>query len=52
MLNDVKITLLTKEEFYGNDSRNPFRQDYQLEAIKKYGTKILNTTLVKLTEGD
>lgn len=52
MLNDVKITLLTKEEFYGNDSRNPFRQDYQLEAIKKYGKRILNTTLVKLTEGD
>ena len=52
MLNDVKITLLTKEEFYGNDSRNPFKHDYQLEAIKKYGDKMLNTTLVKLTEGN
>ena len=52
MPDDIKFTLLTKEEYLDKDSRNPFKHDYQLEAIKKYGKKILNTTLVKLTEGD
>ena len=52
MPDDIKFTLLTKEEYLDKDSRNPFKHDYQLEAIKKYGKKIYNTTLVKLTEGD
>ena len=50
MLNDVKITLITKEEFFKNNQKGLFKHDYSLDAIKKYGTRILNTTLVELTD--
>ncbi len=52
MLNDVKITLITKEEFFKNDQKGFFKHDYQLDAIKKYGSLISDTTLVKITDGN
>ena len=50
MQDNIKITLLTKEEFCGKDSRNPFKQDYQLEALKKHSS-VYCTDLVILMRG-
>ena len=50
MPDDIKFTLLTKEEYLDKDSRNPFKHDYQLEVLKKH-SKICCTDLVKLMGG-
>ena len=50
MPEDIKLTLLTKEEFCDKDSRNPFKQDYQLEVLKKHSS-IYCTDLVNLMGG-
>ncbi len=50
MFNDIKFTLLTKEEFCEKDNRNPFKHDYQLEVLKNY-SGIYCTDLVKLLGG-
>ncbi len=51
MLDDIKVTLLSKEEYFGSDKKSVFKHDNQLEVIKRYGKKIYDSDLVKLTGG-
>ena len=51
MLDDIKVTLLSKEEYFGSDKKSVFKRNSQLDVIKRYGKKIYDSDLVKLTGG-
>ena len=51
MLDDIKVTLLSKEEYFGSDKKSIFKHDPQLDVIKGYGKYVYDSDLVKLTGG-
>ena len=51
MLEDIEVTLLSKEEYFGSDKKSIFKHDPQLDVIKGYGKYVYDSDLVKLTGG-